>query len=71
MQKTARLTVTYARAMKFIARLEYEYTQVAVDLFCENITLEHCLLVVCDHVFPFLLYLKECVIILGYGTMVS
>ena len=57
--------------MKFITCFEYEYTQVAVDLFCENVTLAHCSLVVCDHVLPFFLYFKECDIISGFGTMVS
>ena len=48
--------------MKFVARLKYGYIQVAVDLFCENLTLVHSLVVVCNHILPFFLYLKECVI---------
>ena len=59
------------RALKFITCLEYEYTQVAVDLFCENATLVHCLVVVCSHVSPFFLYLKECVIISEFVSTVS
>ena len=27
---------------------KYEYAQVAVDLFCENVILVHCLMVVCN-----------------------
>ena len=30
------------RALKFITGLEYEYAQVTVDLFYENVTLAHC-----------------------------
>ena len=33
--------------MLYITHLQYEYTQVAVDLFCEKITLVHCLVAVC------------------------
>ena len=34
--------------------------QVAVDLFCENVTLVNCSVVVCNYVSPFFLYLKKC-----------
>ena len=34
-----------------------------VDLYYENITLVHCSVAVCFHVLPFLLYLKECIVI--------
>ena len=49
--------------MEFVTRLQYEYAQAAVGLFYENLTPVHCLVVVCIHVSPFFLYLKECVII--------
>ena len=49
--------------MEFVTRLQYEYSQVAVDLFYENLTPVHCSVAVCIHVSPFFLYLKECVII--------
>ena len=58
------------RLLKFITRLEYEYAQVTVDLFCDNVTLVHCLLVVCNYASPFFLYLKECVIILKFESTV-
>ena len=45
--------------------------QVTVDLFCENITLVHFLVVVCNYVSPFFLYLKECVIISKFESTVS
>ena len=57
--------------LKFVIRLEYEYAQVTVDLFCENVTLVHCSVVVCNYVSPFFLYLKECVIISKFGSTVS
>ena len=38
-----------------------------MDLFCENVTLVHCSVVVCNYVSPFFLHLKECVIILKFG----
>ena len=34
-------------AMKFLTHLQYEYTEVAVDLFSEKIALVHCLVAVC------------------------
>ena len=45
--------------MKFATCLDYEYAQVAVDLFCEHVTLVHCSVVVCNYVSPFFLYLKR------------
>ena len=63
--------MVWYRALKFVTRLEYEYAQVAVDLFCENVTLVHCSVVVCNYVSPFFLYLKECVIISKFGSTVS
>ena len=53
------------------SHLQYEYAQVAVDLFYENFTPVHCSVAVCIHVLPFFLYLKECVIILKFGSAVS
>ena len=53
--------------MEFVTRLQYEYAQVAVDLFYENLTPVHCSVSVCIHVSPFFLYLKECVIISKFG----
>ena len=50
------------RGLKFITRLEYKYTQVTVDIFCENVTLFHCSVVVYNYILPFFLCLKECVI---------
>ena len=38
-----------------------------MDIFCENVTLVHCSVVVCNYV----LCLKECVIILEFGSTVS
>ena len=49
--------------MEFVTHLQYEYAQVAVDLFYENLTPVHCSVAVCIHVSPFYLYLKEYVII--------
>ena len=49
--------------MEFVTRLQYEYAQVAVDLFYENLTPVHYSVAVYIHVSPFFLYLKECVII--------
>ena len=31
-----------------------------MDLFCENVILVHCSVVVCNYVSPFFLYLKGC-----------
>ena len=45
-------------------------TQVTVDLFCENITLVHCSVVVCNYVLPYFLYLKECVVFSKFGSTV-
>ena len=42
-----------------------------MDLFCENDTLVHCAVVVCNHVLSFFLYLKECVVFLEFGSTVS
>ena len=39
--------------------LEYEYAQVTGDLFCENVTLAHSSVVVCNYVLPFFLCLKR------------
>ena len=49
--------MVWNRALKFTPRLEYEYAQVAVDLFCENVILVHCSVVVCNYISPF--FLKE------------
>ena len=57
--------------MEFVTRLQYEYAQVAVDFFYENLTPVHCSMSVCIHVSPFFLYLKECVIISKFGSTVS
>ena len=57
--------------MRFVTRLEYEYAQVTVDLFCENVTLGHYSVVVCNEFLPFFLYLKESVIISKFGSIVS
>ena len=59
------------RALKFVTRFEYEHAQVIVDLFCENVTLAHCLVLVCNYVSTFFLYLKECVVISKSGFTVS
>ena len=70
-RKYVHLSNVCYRALKFVTRLEYEYTQLAVDLFCENVTLVHCLVLVCNNVSLFFLYLKECVVILKFGSTVS
>ena len=57
--------------MEFVTRLQYEYAQVAVDLFYENLTPVHCSVVVCIYVSPLFLYLKECVIISKFRPTVS
>ena len=62
--------MVWYRALKFVTHLEYEYAQVALDLFCENITLIHCSVVVCNYFSPFFLYFKECVIISKFGSTV-
>ena len=59
------------RALKFVTRSDYEYAQVAVDLFCEKVTLVHCSVVVCNYISPFFLHLKKCVIISKFGSTVS
>ena len=46
--------------LEIITCLEYEYAQVAVDLFCENVTLVYCLVVVCNQISQFFLYFDEC-----------
>ena len=58
------------RALKFATHLEYEYAQVAVDLFCENVILVHCPVIVCNYVSPFFSDLKECIVISKYGSTV-
>ena len=63
--------MVWHKALKFVTHLEYEYAQVAMDLFCENVTLVHCLVVVCDYVSPFFLYLKERIVISKFGSTVS
>ena len=54
----------------FEIHLEYEYAEVTADLLCENVTLVHCSMVVCNYVAPFSLYLKECVVISKFGSTV-
>ena len=58
-------------ALKFFTRLEYEYAQVTKDLLCENATLLYCLVMVCNYISLFFLYLKECVVILEIESTVS
>ena len=70
-KSTSIWAMVWYRALKFVTRLEYEYTQVTVDLFCKNVTLVHCSMVVCNYFSPFFLYLKECVVILKFGSTVS
>ena len=43
--------------------------KVTVDLFCENLTLIHYLVVamVCNHILPFFFHLKRCVVFLKFG----
>ena len=41
-----------------------------MDLFCENVILVHCSLVVSNYVSSFVLYLKECVVISKFGITV-
>ena len=63
-QKYIYLNNSCHRAMELVTHLWYEYAQVAVDLFYENATLVHHLVVVFIHVSLFFLYLKkECVMI--------
>ena len=62
--------MVWYRALKFVTHLEYEYAQVAVDLFCENVTLVHFSVVVCNYFSPFFLYRKECVIISKFESTV-
>ena len=57
--------------MEFVTRLQYEYAQVAVDLFYETLTPVHCSVAVYIHVSLFFLHLKECVIISKFGSTVS
>ena len=63
--------MVWYRALKFVTHLQNEYIQVAVDLFCENVALVHCSVVVCNYLSPFFLCLKECVVILKFGSTVS
>ena len=44
----------------FVICLEYEYAQVTVDLFCENFTLVHCSVVICNSVSPFFISQRAC-----------
>ena len=53
----------FAETVTFVTRLEYQYVQVIVDLLCENATLVHYFVVVCNHVSPLFLCLEQCVII--------
>ena len=55
--------------MESVTHLRYEYAQVAVDLFYEK-SVVHCAVAVCIHIVSFLLYLKECVVILEFGSTV-
>ena len=41
-----------------------------MNLFCENVTVAHCLVVVCNYVSPLFLYLKECIVISKFGSSV-
>ena len=63
--------MVWYRALKFVTRFEYGYSQVAVDLFCRNVTLAHCSVLVCNYISPFFLYLKECIVIWKFGSTVS
>ena len=60
--------------MKFVSclhvTLQYEYAQVAVDLFCENIALVCCSVAVCIHISPYFLYPKECITILQFNFLI-
>ena len=58
--------------MEFVTRLQYEYAQVAVDIFYENLTPVHCSVHGGLHsCFAAFLYLKECVIISKFRSTVS
>ena len=63
--------MVWYRGLKFVTRLDYEYAQVGVDLFCENVPLVHCSVVVCNYVTPFFLHPKEYVVISEFGSTVS
>ena len=63
--------MVWYRALKFVTHFEYEYAQVIVDLFCENLTLVHCSVVACNYVSSFSLYLTKCVIISKLGSIMS
>ena len=56
--------------MEFVTHLQYKYVQVAVDLLYENVTLVHCLVIVCIHLLAFLSHLKGCVDILEFVSTV-
>ena len=70
-KSTSMQVIVWYRALKFVIRLEYEYAQVAVDLFCENVPLVLCSVVVCNYVLPFFLHLKECIVISKFGSTMS
>ena len=63
--------MVWYRALKFVTHLKYKYAQVTVDLFCKNVTLVYCLVVVCNYILPFFLCLKEYVVILKFGSTMS
>ena len=50
------------RVVKFVAHLQYGHAQVIVDSFRENVTLVHCMVIVCNHILPFFLSLRVCLI---------
>ena len=62
--------MVWYRALKFVTHLEYEYVQVAVYLFCENVTLVHCSVVVSNYILALFLCLEECVAISKFGSTV-
>ena len=54
-QKYVHLSNGLTQSFEIRYTFRYEYAQVAVDLFRENVTLVHCSVVVCDYVSPFFL----------------
>ena len=70
-KSTSILVMVWHIALKYVTRLEYEYAQIAVDIFHENVILVHCSVVVCDYFLPFFLYLKERIVISKFGSTVS
>ena len=70
-KSTSILVMVLYRALKFVTHLEYEYAQVTVDLICENITLVHCSVLVCNGPYSLLFHVSYFILCSIYGQFAS